>query len=457
MKIKYCLSIIFTFALCLLFCSVALADKKEEIPDGYIPIYTAEDLNSVRNNLSGKYILMNDIDLSIYENWEPIGTNTAPFSGVFDGNSFIINSLKISTESDASGNTYYGLFGYAKNAKFNNVYIKNAIMSVKDLSNEVTRGYVGNLLGYGSSITISNSVASGAINVSGFSYSGIGGIVGIIKMGSVDCCSNYSEINMEIEAGATQVSVGGISGISTATENKCANYGAITVVTKESVGDCVVKVGGIDGNGSENLRLANSYNRGTVSVSFSSEDTYVGGLSGESYITENSYNLGNIICHDNFVGYVGAISGNVNSDVMYIGNRPGMKSVYYINDGLNPAYDAKQDFEDLSEEYRNETYINVKRLNEEEFKKQESFVSFDFENIWMMEENGYPALKNQPKFSESMHEEPSTEPPTNSTTEPSTEPSTKPGYSILDSIMSTLDNVINWVKNVFKFVFNMFA
>ena len=35
-----------------------------EIPDGYTPLYTIDDLYNVRSNPEGNYILMNDIDLS---------------------------------------------------------------------------------------------------------------------------------------------------------------------------------------------------------------------------------------------------------------------------------------------------------------------------------------------------------------------------------------------------------
>ena len=63
------------------------------VPDGYTGIYTAEDLNSVRNNLSGKYILMNDINLSSWGEWTPIGTDRAPFTGVFDGNGWSITDM----------------------------------------------------------------------------------------------------------------------------------------------------------------------------------------------------------------------------------------------------------------------------------------------------------------------------------------------------------------------------
>lgn len=54
--------------------------QAEEVPAGYIGIYSPEDLNKVRNNLAGSYILMNDLDLSA-ANWEPIGNKSTPLRG----------------------------------------------------------------------------------------------------------------------------------------------------------------------------------------------------------------------------------------------------------------------------------------------------------------------------------------------------------------------------------------
>jgi len=48
---------------------------------GYISISTPEELANVRNNLNLSYRLINDIDLSGTD-WQPIGTNVAPFGGV---------------------------------------------------------------------------------------------------------------------------------------------------------------------------------------------------------------------------------------------------------------------------------------------------------------------------------------------------------------------------------------
>ena len=43
----------------------ASAGITDTVPEGYTPIYTIDDLYAVRNDLSGNYILMNDIDLLV--------------------------------------------------------------------------------------------------------------------------------------------------------------------------------------------------------------------------------------------------------------------------------------------------------------------------------------------------------------------------------------------------------
>lgn len=74
----------------------------------------------MRNNLSGKYILMNDIDLSGYDNWDPIGNYGGYFEGTFDGNGFVISNLKI----DRSKEDNAGLFGIAAGAEIKTLGLK---------------------------------------------------------------------------------------------------------------------------------------------------------------------------------------------------------------------------------------------------------------------------------------------------------------------------------------------
>lgn len=81
--------------------TVYAAEEKEEIPEGYTAIYDIADLYAIRNDRSGKYILMNDIDMTTdtseggdYDcgtGWDSIET----FSGTLDGNGHRIIGMHI--------------------------------------------------------------------------------------------------------------------------------------------------------------------------------------------------------------------------------------------------------------------------------------------------------------------------------------------------------------------------
>lgn len=102
---------------------------------GWIPISTIEELNNIRNNLSGKYYLISNLDMKGYE-WTPIGDRQVSssyyysnednsFKGVFDGNGYVIYNFtskrvvieRVYEMGDGSNRTYtlgWGLFGYNK-------------------------------------------------------------------------------------------------------------------------------------------------------------------------------------------------------------------------------------------------------------------------------------------------------------------------------------------------------
>ena len=72
-------------------------------------IYTRAELDAIRNNPGGSYILMNDIDLS-GENWTPI----PEFWGTLDGNGHSIDNMTINNQNQGSG--YYDI-AFIKNIK----------------------------------------------------------------------------------------------------------------------------------------------------------------------------------------------------------------------------------------------------------------------------------------------------------------------------------------------------
>ncbi len=78
-------------------------------------IYSAQDLDNIRNDLNGFYILKSDIDLADWVNWQPIGQwkvskfgySNKPFAGIFInpyGYSIKNLSVEIAAESDPDVN-----------------------------------------------------------------------------------------------------------------------------------------------------------------------------------------------------------------------------------------------------------------------------------------------------------------------------------------------------------------
>lgn len=97
-----------------------IVDNKE-----YYLVKTEEDLQAIGTQypLSGNYILDNDITLS--DEWTPIGSSDAPFTGIFDGNGYIIDNLTVTKKADNMG-----FWGAAKGAVIKDLILENANIDV---------------------------------------------------------------------------------------------------------------------------------------------------------------------------------------------------------------------------------------------------------------------------------------------------------------------------------------
>lgn len=91
----------------------------------YYVLTTEDDLQAIGKQypLSGNYILDNDITLS--DEWTPIGSPDEPFTGIFDGNGYIIDNLTVTKKTDDMG-----FFGAAKGAIIRDVILENANIDV---------------------------------------------------------------------------------------------------------------------------------------------------------------------------------------------------------------------------------------------------------------------------------------------------------------------------------------
>ena len=136
------------------------------------------DLNDIRNNLSGIYLLMNDLDSTTagYEElasptanegkgWQPIGNGTshAPFTGIFYGQGYEIRYLFINRPDEEDA----GLFGFLSAV--------GLIMNVGVVNADVTGDQdVGGLVGSNSG-NVHKSYSTGSVT----GNSTIGGLVGL--------------------------------------------------------------------------------------------------------------------------------------------------------------------------------------------------------------------------------------------------------------------------------------
>ncbi|MGE7823579.1 S-layer homology domain-containing protein [Paenibacillus sp. NPDC093718] len=247
-------------------------------------IETAEQLNAVRNNLEAHYQLVQDIDLSGYatiEGWEPIGTDSARFSGTFDGQGHHITGLGI-------GARYWsllGLFGIVGDSGIiKNVILEDVRVGVGSYYHWSSGGVAG--INYG---TIREVHVTGSVDGSHYS----GGLAGM----------NYGIINGSSFSGtvAGLVGVGGLAG-----ENggdMSSSYASAQVSGDDNVGTLAGRNSG---------RIHSSYAKGTVNTRQIS-----GGLVGinlDSGMIIGTYFSGTISgAGDGIGGLVGINNGSVDS------------------------------------------------------------------------------------------------------------------------------------------------
>ena len=268
-------------------------------------------------------ILVNDIDLSDYDEedyygkgWMPIGgyynenVDTYAFNGTFDGNDKTISGLYIDRDE-----RYVGLFGYIKEGTVKNLTIED-----------------GNVTGYASTGGIVGDLYNGRIENCVFSGSvtgeeDTGGIVGSLNGSQVEGCLNTGIISGDIATGGI-VGGAGSDDVNDHIRN-CMNDGDITgnnvftggivgflggmlvdysVNTGTVQGVTGINTGGVSGNVFEGI-IQNCVNNGDV---FGNANN-VGGVTGliNVGIIQNCVNYADISSDANSVGGVtGFVEGN---------------------------------------------------------------------------------------------------------------------------------------------------
>ncbi len=240
--------------------------EDEAIAQGYTVIKTAQDLDNIRNNLSGKYILMNDIDLSSYANWDPIGEMDPDagimqgFTGVLDGNGYSIKNLTINRPDEVA----VGLFAMIGNSSGTaGAEVKN--LGLTDL--DITGGDVG-VGGLAGAVTFAKNISNCSITgkIKGGTY--VGGLIGFMQ-GYTDISNSYTSATVKGET-----AVGGICGYFES-GSLVNSYVLGYTEGQNAVGGII---GGLGGDIADR-KISNIYVSGIVKG-----NTETGGIIGASYL-----------------------------------------------------------------------------------------------------------------------------------------------------------------------------
>ena len=259
-----------------------------------ITIYSGEGLKVAADVVNSgdtdiNIILDNDIDLSDID-WTPIGTESRPYTGNFDGGGHTITGLKI----DKSGTDYVGLIGcLGSGGKVQNVTLTNISVSGANC--------VGGIAGqnYG---TVENCSVNGTVTGKGFTDTG--GIAGS-NYGTISGCSAEGTVT-------GSVNVGGIAGGSYlgVIIDGCHSTAAVSGISS---------VGGVVGNLGNNSFLMACYSTGNVTATITYGYAHVGGvvgINGQGTVTACYHATGEItslgegriggIVGENYIGTVAA-------------------------------------------------------------------------------------------------------------------------------------------------------
>ena len=312
----------------------------------------AEDFKKIFTNdeyMKAHYKLVKDLDFSNIDGWNSGSlSNYQAFSGSLDGDNHKILGMK-------GDSTLPSLFYKVDGAQFKNIIFGNIEFNMEESS----WGNLIAILAYNSSFD--NIVIEKTVNIKGkSSYSG--GIVATAYNSSFINVFNYANVSSEYQY------YGKVAGIVVEAYGskieECYNYGNITGAYSITGG--IVSYFGNDSNNNIGI-LKNSYNIGIIK-----SDLYAGGIVGEGNNTyiDSTYNIS---FNDNIDNKFANIVANANGMVI--------KNSYYLDNSNDAILNNN-----------NSTLVNVMAKNSTQMKEQNTYLNFDFDNVWSLDDS-YPYFK----------------------------------------------------------------
>ena len=222
-------------------------------------------------NLGGNYALGNNLDMTGFVGFTPIGSNTTPFTGQFDGLNREISNLTINTPAVSQVGLFgvIGATGAVKNLGLTNVVIRGDA-SVGALAG-INYGNIYNTYVSGGTVTGSNGATGGLVGVNqgGNGTNAVGVTAGVA--GSTATISNSYVENVAVEVmAALNPAVGGLVGFNRGGAGGAGGDGA------------AAQTGGVGGAGGAGNILNSYVLGGHVYGMGTNAAQHVGGLVGQN-------------------------------------------------------------------------------------------------------------------------------------------------------------------------------
>ncbi len=233
---------------------------------------------SLADDLSGSYVLTQDIDTTATGNWTPVGSATStPFTGTFDGAGHTITFKIPSYTNDGAGFFYeIGSGGLVKNLN-----VAGTVTSSSNLVGGIAGENTGTITGCTSAVNITATSSSETGGIAGASAGGtisycisMGSVTGFYHTGGIVGVGNADDIDHCYTTGTISGTwgVGGIIGEwQHGTIDQCYSVATVTASSQNAGG----LIGDVAGTG---LACTDCYARGNVAGGY-----YVGGFIGGHY------------------------------------------------------------------------------------------------------------------------------------------------------------------------------
>ncbi|WP_448903023.1 leucine-rich repeat protein [Eubacterium sp.] len=380
------------------------------------------------NNFSSEttIVIMGTLNFKSY-NWTPIGNETNAFTAKIEMKDCLIKNFKsVISSGGFYSDVYVGIFG---NVESDNIYIDNVKI---ENTNVYGSGYqtidVGTLFGKvnlrdNGNINIKNSSFSGTVNGS---EDKAGGIIGELNLGS-NAVAKISDVSINENIGGSGGYDGRISGGVIASvkgsgkliiDNSLIN-GSIKAIT--TYGYSNGKVGGLIGmtSGALNIKITKCAVYGTIDGQGYANSSFFGGFIGQA--SENILQIDNSFLAASLSGYwKGGFLGNSscsNYNDSYIKNCyiSGIESCsaaafISFNDSGDNVFLIENCYYDtektaaregkkvcaagfLYESWVTKNVTSSFGYSTEEMADKNNYKNWDFENVWYMDDDGYPKLK----------------------------------------------------------------